>query len=286
METIEQPAAAGGHVEVTKAAPGGNREGRTTVDGAERPAAKDGHLKYSSRSKYVVQQIIKRAKRLNRTHAVHPNRYIYDNAEFPWVAEVEREWRLIRKELDLVLTRKSELADFHEVMPDARRITSDSMWKTYYFLGYGVRSERNIEACPETWRILQKVPGLKTAMFSILEPGKHLPAHKGPYNGVLRFHLGLIVPEPRDKVTLRVVDQRTHWEEGKGIVFDDSYEHEVWNDTDGVRVVLFLDIVKPLRFPANLVNWMVINLAPFTPFVRESSQQQKKWEGRFYGKAA
>ena len=268
-----------------QAASSGGTAGAVPTDG-KKSAAKGGHLTYSSRSKYVVQQIIKRAKRLNRTHAVHPNKYIYDNAEFPWVAAVEREWRLIRRELDQVLTRKSELADFHEVMPDARRITSDSNWKTYYFLGYGVRAERAIKDCPETWRILQNVPGLKTAMFSILEPGKHLPAHKGPYNGVLRFHLGLIVPEPREKVTLRVVDQRAHWEEGKGIVFDDSYEHEVWNDTDGVRVVLFLDIVKPLRFPASFVNWLVLNLAPFTPFVRESNQQQKKWEGRFYGKAA
>jgi beta-hydroxylase len=76
---------------------------------------------------------------------------------------------------------------------------------------------------------LQKVPGLKTAMFSILEPGKHIPPHRDPYDGVLRFHLGLIVPEPRDTLAIRVADQVLHWEEGKALVFDDHFEHEAWN---------------------------------------------------------
>ena len=86
-------------------------------------------------------------------------------------------------------------------------------------------------------------------MFSILEPGKHLPPHRGPYNGVLRLHLGLIVPEPREQLGIRVEKEVYRWKEGEAVIFDDAYEHEAWNRTPHTRVVLFVDFVKPLRFP-------------------------------------
>jgi beta-hydroxylase len=121
-------------------------------------------------------------------------------------------------------------------------------------------------------------------MFSIFEPGKHLRPHRGPYNGVLRLHLGLIVPKAApDAVAIRVADRLCHWEEGKVLIFDDAYEHEAWNHSDGVRVVLFVDFVKPMRFPGSLVNWLILNLAPFTPFIREGYQAEKKWEKLFFG---
>jgi beta-hydroxylase len=206
---------------------------------------------------------------------------VYDNATFPWAAAVEREWRLIRAELDALLTRREELPGFHEIARDVTSISADRGWKTFIIRGYGMTSDAAIKSCPETWRILEKIPGLTTAMFSIFEPGKHLPAHRGPYNGVLRFHLGLLVP-PGD-VAIRVYDRICHWQEGKALIFDDAYEHEAWNHTDKVRVVLFVDFVKPLRFPGNLLNWMVLNLAIFTPFVREAWTAQKKWEKAFFG---
>jgi len=236
----------------------------------------------ASEKRRFFERLVRRAKRLNSTHAVHGNVPVFDNATFPWAAEIEREWRLIRAELDRVLARQEDLPAFHEVVSEFKTITRDRHWKTFFLLGYGSRSERNIELCPETWRIVQKIPGLKTAMFSILEPGKHLPAHKGPYNGVLRLHLGLRIPEPCRKAGIRVHDRVCHWEEGKVLIFDDYFEHEAWNGTDGTRVVLFVDFVKPLRFPANVTNWLLLNLAPFTPFVREAQENQKKWEARFH----
>jgi beta-hydroxylase len=131
---------------------------------------------------------------------------------------------------------------------------------------------------------VQNIPGLKTAMFSIFEPGKHLPAHRGPYNGLLRLHLGLIVPEPREQVAIRIGNEICHWEEGRVLIFDDAFEHEAWNKTDKTRVVLFIDFVKPLRFPSNVLNWLILNLAVFTPFVREGYENHRIWEQRFHGK--
>ena len=171
---------------------------------------------------------------------------------------------------------------FQEVVGDATQVTRDRHWKTVVLLGYGVRFGRNIAACPETWRVLRKVPGLRTAMFSILEPGKHIPPHRDPYNGVLRLHLGLVVPEPRDEVAIRVADRVCHWEEGRALVFDDHFEHEAWNGTGGTRVVLFVDFDKPLRFPANLVNGLLLALARFSPRVREGRRRHRAWEERFH----
>jgi len=233
----------------------------------------------------VFMGIVAGAERLNLKLSKVGNPAVYDNAVFPWAKEVEREWRAIRAELDQVLTRKDELPGFHEISTDVAPITQDRDWKTFFLCGYGMRADRNIQQCPETWRIVNKIPGLITAMFSILEPGKHIPHHRGPYNGVLRLHMGLIVPEPREKVRIRVGNEICHWSEGKALIFDDAYDHEAWNDSDKLRVVLFVDFVKPLRFPANFVNWLLLNLAVFTPFIRESSDNHRAWEKRFYAEA-
>src|SRR3712207_878715 len=105
-------------------------------------------------------------ERLNRACSKIDIPPVYDNATFPWVAEIEREWPKIRAELERVLQRQSELPPFQAIATDVKTITKDEHWKTFFLTGFGVRSERNIAECPETWRVVQKVPGLKTAMFS------------------------------------------------------------------------------------------------------------------------
>ena len=230
-------------------------------------------------------RIVAWVERLNLKCSKVGNPCVYDNAVFPWAAEIEREWKPIRAELDRVLLRKDDLPGFHEISSDVSTISQDRGWKTFLLCGYGFKSEQNIRQCPETWRIMQKIPGLITAMFSILEPGKHLPAHRGPYNGVLRLHLGLIIPEPQDQTAIRVGSELCHWQNGKALIFDDAYEHEAWNRTPHTRVVLFVDFVKPLRFPANFFNWLLLHLAVFTPFIREGQDNHQAWEKRFYEEA-
>lgn len=229
--------------------------------------------------------VVAAVERLNVRCSKVGNPPIYDNDVFPWAREIEKEWRTIREELDRVLTRKDDLPGFHELSTDVTTISQDRGWKTFFLAGYGFRSDNNIKLCPETWRICQKIPGLITVMFSILEPGKHLPAHRGPYNGVLRLHLGLIVPEPREQLGIRVENQLYRWREGEAVIFDDAYEHEAWNRTPHTRVVLFVDFIKPTRQPARFLNWLLLHLAVFTPFIREGLDNQKAWEKKFYDEA-
>jgi beta-hydroxylase len=132
-------------------------------------------------------------------------------------------------------------------------------------------------------RLLRKIPGMKTAFFSILSPGKHIPAHRGAWDGILRLHLGLLIPEPREQCRIRIGNDYRTWREGEALIFDDTFNHEVWNDTDGYRVVLFVDFARPLRQPFHWLNNAFLNLAAFAPFLREAGERQKRWERDFYG---
>jgi beta-hydroxylase len=210
----------------------------------------------------------------------HP---IFDNAAFPWVRDIEAQTDAIRAELMEVLKDRERLPAFHEISADVATITRDDQWKTFAFLGYGMRAERNLARCPATAAALKTIPGLRTAFFSILEPGKRIPPHKGPYNGVLRLHLGLVVPEPRENCWIEVGGQRYAWREGEAVIFDDLYVHQVHNDTDGVRVVLFVDFERPCRAPMNWINKLVLGLAPMSDELKQVKVNHGKWEKRYYG---
>jgi ornithine lipid ester-linked acyl 2-hydroxylase len=228
--------------------------------------------------------IVAFVERQNLKWAKLGNPCVYDTASFSWVAGVEGEWRAVRDELVRVLSRKADLPNVQDLTTDAASISSDEGWKIFPFVAYGVRSQLNIERCPETWRLVRRIPGLRTAMFSILDAGKRIPPHRGPYNGVLRLHLGLVVPGPSENLGIRVGSNRCQWHEGRVLIFDDAYEHEAWNETDRIRAVLFVDFEKPLRFPANVVNRALLSAARFSPFLREGQENLRKWERRFYGR--
>lgn len=210
----------------------------------------------------------------------HP---VFENSAFPWIAEIEAEWPAIRRELDEVLGTREAIPAFHEITPEVRTITTDDQWKTFMFLGYGMRSDANLARCPRTAAALKRIPGLRTAFYSILEPGKRIPRHRGPYNGVLRLHLGLIVPEPRERCWIRVDDRVCNWSEGKALIIDDMYPHEVHNDTNGIRVVLFVDFDRPLRGWVRWLNNLILMLAPLTPELQEAKANLDRWE-RAHGK--
>lgn len=214
--------------------------------------------------------------------SVLPDNPIYDTADFPWAAELQRHWRLIRAELDQVLVYREQMPSFHEILKEAGTITTDDTWKTFFLQGAGMDCAENAKRCPQTMRLLAQIPGSSTAFFSILSPGKHIPAHRGAYNGVLRFHLGLLVPEPRERCRIRIGDEFRNWNEGEALIFDDSFNHEVWNDTNGWRVVLFVDFARPLRQPWHWLNRSLIGLGALAPFLREAGQKQRAWEKKFY----
>ena len=203
-----------------------------------------------------------------------------DAEHFPWAGVLEEHWRDIREELDAVLVHQGDLPAFHEIAADVSEIAHDG-WKTYFFCGYGFRANGNCARCPRTAALLDGIPGLTTAFFSILPAGARLPPHRGPWGGVIRYHLGLVVPEPADACGISVDGRVAHWAEGRSLVFDDSYEHTAWNESGAVRVVLFLDVLRPCHLPGSLVNRAVVGIAGHSPFLQDAKRRYLAWERRF-----
>lgn len=200
----------------------------------------------------------------------------FDPNSYPWVAAVERDWMAIRKELDALLVQRDQIPNFQDLSEKQKPLTEGAQWKTFFLYGYGQKAEENCARCPETVRILKRIPEMKTAMFSILSPRKHIPPHRGMWKGMLRYHLGLIIPGPKGSCRIRVGNDIRTWEEGKSLVFDDSHEHEVWNDTDSYRVVLFVDVVRPVAFPLSMINRSVIWITSHTSSITEPMDRIRK----------
>ena len=194
---------------------------------------------------------------------------------------IEENWETIRAELDALLEHHAALPNFQEISKDQIGITDDDRWKTVFLYGYGFEAKLGVELCPRTAALMREIPGMKTAMISILSPRKHILDHRGPYKGVLRFHLGLIVPKDAPSCRIRVGDDIRHWEEGKSLIFDDTFNHEVWNDTDETRVVLFVDVLRPLPEPESTINRAIVKAISYSPFVLDAKRNQQAWEKRF-----
>jgi ornithine lipid ester-linked acyl 2-hydroxylase len=205
---------------------------------------------------------------------------------FSWVSHIEANWTVIREEAEGLLEHQAELANFQDISKDQIEITDDDRWKTFFLYGYGFQAKLGVEMCPRTAALMREIPGMTTAMVSILSPRKHILDHRGPYKGVLRYHLGLIVPEDAEACRIRVGDEFRHWEEGKSLLFDDTFNHEVWNETDETRVVLFVDVLRPLPFPESLINRAIIKAIGLSPFVLDAKRNQEAWEARFLARAA
>lgn len=155
-----------------------------------------------------------------------------DPEQFSWTPLLEAHYPAIRAEAERVLQVRSALPNFQDVAPEQIRVSEDDRWKAYWFVGYGIWDHPNCIRCPLTAAVLRSIPGLTTGLFSILGPGKRLRPHRGPYRGVLRHHLAIIVPEPATASGIKVGDEVRHWNAGRSLVFDDTYQHEAWNELE------------------------------------------------------
>ena len=169
-----------------------------------------------------------------------PAHMFYDPAQFEWARALEDAYPIIKDELMNVLA--SDGAGFKSYMSEAnQRLTG---WNTYNFFFYGKKFEENCARCPRTTALLESLPRFERdhIMFSSLNPHSRIPPHVGPMNGIVRAHLPLIVPQG---CYIRVGNEERTWHEGKLLAFDDSFEHEVFNHSDQIRIVLFMNFWHP-----------------------------------------
>ena len=208
------------------------------------------------------------------------DRPVHDARNYLFIAPIEANWPKIRAELEVLLAHRAYLPAFHEISPDQKYISHGDYWKVFILFGFGVASGRNCARCPETARLLRGVPGLQSALFSILAPRYHIPEHRGVTKSLLRAHLGLVIPARRVKCRMRVGDQTVCWEPGKCIVFDDFYLDEVWNDTDEERVVLIFDFERPMRPLGRLLNAALMWGIKRTAYFKDGERNLRNWDER------
>lgn len=216
----------------------------------------------------AFMMLLRTVETLIRLCSKEGRRVYFDTAAFPWTVKLEAATAEIVAELDAVLMDRAAIPAFHEVSPEQRVITDDDRWKSYVFQVFGTRIDRNCRRCPRTAELIDGIPGLRNAMFSILAPGKHIPEHRGPYNGLLRFHLPLKVPSEVNACTIDVAGERRSWSLGRSLIFDDSFPHSVRNESAEERVVLFADFERPLPALLRGINRLVLALLAWTPMIR------------------
>lgn len=192
---------------------------------------------------------------------------------------LEREWETIRDEALAVLRQRDAVPPLREISPDHARLAAyDNKWQSFFIWGYGYKLAGNAARCPRTTALVERIPGLKSAFFSIHAPGVHIPLHKGVTFAMITCHLGLIIPQEREKCRMNVENQTQYWTPGKTLVFDDTYEHEVWNDTDEDRVILLIQFTRPLRAPGKQLASFFLWLIRMSPFVQDAKRAVAKWE--------
>jgi beta-hydroxylase len=220
-----------------------------------------------------------KVNRLLLQYSTVGNPPVFDPGVFPWTAILEAQWQTIRAEALAVLQQREAVPPVQEISPDHARLADyENKWQSYFIWGYGYKLAANAARCPRTTALVEQIPGLKSALFSIHAPGVHIPRHNGVTFAMITCHLGLIVPQEREKCRIKIADQTYHWEPGKTVVFDDTYEHEVWNDTEEDRVILLIQFTRPLRFPGRQLASFFMWLIRMSPFVQDARRAAAKWE--------
>ncbi len=167
---------------------------------------------------------------------------------FPELSWLTRSHEAIKKELFHLLENQEKIPDLYQVHPRDKSIYSPE-WKIYILKLWGHEIPANIGRCPETMKAIARIPGVHTALFSILEPHSGIPPHEGWAAGVVRCHYPLMTPDNWEDCFMDVAGHRLCWQEREPLLFDDTRTHSVENKTSQTRVVLIVDFETPLPFP-------------------------------------
>ena len=185
-------------------------------------------------------------------------------AYFPSAAGFAGSWQSIRDEALAVARRLEAVPRFHEIMPEQAPLSAQDErdWRVFILKAYAVEIEENMARCPILASLLRAAPEVLSASLSFLAPRKHVPRHRGPFRGVLRYHLGLSMPTGQDGrpaavLTLAGCEHRIA--DGQSLLWDDTYPHEVLNDSDEVRIALLLDVWRRgMPFDMELLSRLLV----------------------------
>ena len=185
--------------------------------------------------------------------------------EFDWAIDFQKNWILIRDELNSYLNLNEPEAYFNSSM-----VNTKNTWKTISLKWWDIEFRKRQAYFPITSSILKKYPELLSLSFNQLEPQGRILPHCGDTNAIYRCHLGLEVPDQLPATGFRVREETRSWEEGKWLVFMDAYNHEAFNQSDRKRVIMVVDVLRP-EFKQNRKK--VISVVLTSLFLQKRAQQ-------------
>jgi aspartate beta-hydroxylase len=186
----------------------------------------------------------------------------FEREQFDWVPKVEQQLPGVRGELDALIREEAEFVPYisedggeSASGTDFSRLAGSMEWNAFYLIKDGSWLEDRCRRCPQTTELMNVVPAARMqgfgpeVIFSRLQAGGHIVPHFGRTNVRLTVHLGVIIP---DQCAIRVGDETRSWQEGRVLLFDDSFEHEAWNRSDRDRSVLIFEVWHPALNPAEI----------------------------------
>jgi len=219
--------------------------------------------------------------RISTNNSKIPVEPVLDEEHFPWTETLAAQWEAIAEEAKAIVRHRDAIPPLRELSPDHRNTGRDGKWRSFFLVGYGYEVAENCARAPKTAALVKQVPDLNSAFFSILDPGAKIPRHRGVTRGLVTCHLGVSVPRDHENCWIEVEGQTRSWKNGEWVIFDDCFEHEVSNDTSDMRVILLVQVKRPMRLLGRMVHdlwlWAIRN----SPFVQDARKNFDKWEDAF-----
>ena len=183
---------------------------------------------------------------------------------FPAAREFVAKWQDIRREALDVRRDLASVPRFHDIMKEQADISANDGrdWRMFMMRVYGVDVAQNLARCPTIAALIEDRPEVMSCVFSFLAPGKHVPKHRGPFRGILRFHLMLTMPRTPagDVAAVLEIDGKPYrLADGECLLWDDTFPHEVWNNSEEIRIALLLDVWRPeMPYDMELLSRLVV----------------------------
>lgn len=194
-------------------------------------------------------------------------RPIMDLQQFPELEEIRKNWELIRREAIALY----EGGNF-ETAKDPNSVAHHDVgfrtfykygWSKFYLRWYGYTHDSARRLCPETAKLLEKIPAVNGAMFSLLPVGSKLTRHADPIACSLRYHLGISTPND-DRCYINIDGTNYSWRDGEALLFDETYLHFAFNNSDRYRLILMCDVERPTNLIGTLINLVYKQLMKWT----------------------
>jgi beta-hydroxylase len=207
-----------------------------------------------------------------------------DLSDYPELAVLAESYPVIRAECEALIAGAVRIPGMEELTTYTSGGIHQIAWKSFMFKS-GTFIDENCALAPKTAALLRGIPGVWTAFFSVLEPHQHIKPHWGYWKGFVRYHLGVVIPHnnadnkcwirinpdawDRDNREAIAQGETYHWHNGEAVLFDDTFLHDAANQTDDVRVVLFLDVARKMPWPLALLNRLFLWIAHQDKSVKE-----------------